>query len=463
MVIAGNWPEIQKWISRSSVLFIKKLSRNDCGWADDRTKGHQNGPYIPGEIREAGFFPNLANVNTAKSHIFEAAVRTLWPDTGEIKLSNLKHYSNKGHEMHLTGVPKSEFAGLTPASLLMVGKLTEEVSGCCYCLMTIDSGGEDAELLESAFDLGADFHFGLFDPRKALTPPKDETEALIEELSRFFNEGRLPEFIASVSRLPAPSVLAEGAQQIFIAEHGLQSLDPYVIENPGDAIMKISRDIEYTLYKRAELRHRAAEVLRIVTSEGQDIVTAVVRGFPLLDATFLSASQHRKSRAGRSFEQHIARVLQDGNIPFEEQAVTGGRRPDFVLPSLVTLQSLERQFDEAAVLSAKTTLRERWKQVTLEKFNAALFLATVDDRVSSEAIDDMGRQDICLVVPESLKNSKETCYKGKDNVITFRSFFRDEIAAKRPGLKGSKSVVLVDDSPQGADLFGISLPLRSPS
>lgn len=87
------------------------------------------------------------------------------------------------------------------------------------------------------------------------------------------------------------------------------------------------------------------------------------------------------------------------------------------------------------VLSAKTTLRERWKQVAMEKFNCALFLATVDDRVSSAAIDDMNNQGIHLVVPESLKKSKETCYNGKLNVITFREFFDKEISAKRPSCR----------------------------
>lgn len=87
------------------------------------------------------------------------------------------------------------------------------------------------------------------------------------------------------------------------------------------------------------------------------------------------------------------------------------------------------------VLSAKTTLRERWKQVAMEKFNCALFLATVDDRVSSAAIDDMNTQGIHLVVPESLKKSTETCYKSKTNVITFRELFDDEISTKRPNYR----------------------------
>jgi len=189
------------------------------------------------------------------------------------------------------------------------------------------------------------------------------------------------------------------------------------------------------LIKPAERRYRAAEVVRIITGVGADIVSSVVRGFPDLDATFLSASQHRKSRAGRSFEQHIARLLRDGRIAFEEQAVTGGRRPDFVLPSLVVLKTEKRKFEEAMVLSAKTTLRERWKQVTMEKFNCALFLATVDDRVSSDAIDDMNSHGIHLVVPESLKKSKETCYSGKANVISFREYFDEKISSKRPQFK----------------------------
>lgn len=102
------------------------------------------------------------------------------------------------------------------------------------------------------------------------------------------------------------------------------------------------------------------------------------------------------------------------------------------------LKSKKRTFEAAMVLSAKTTLRERWKQVSMEKFNCALFLATVDDRVSSAAIDDMNTQGIHLVVPESLKKSTETCYKGKINVISFREFFDEEISVKRPSYRRSQ-------------------------
>jgi hypothetical protein len=423
--------EIEEWLGRSSRIFIKKLSRNDCSWADDRSK-HQNGFYIPQEIGKSDYFPPLLNVNKDKPHILMADIPTLWPVTGEVRESSLRHFTNKGSEMHFTRVPRCEFANLTPASLLLGGKLKSPIHGIAYWFIALDSQTEEAEIVESAFDLKVDFHSGLFDPISRLTPI-DELEDLIREIDGHLRSGTLHQFVASVAKLPKPEVFAQMAQQSYLEKHGLAQLNPFEMTAPGDAVMEISRDIEYAHYKRAELRHRAAEVIRIVTGGGPDIVSAIVRGFPQLDATFLSASQHRKSRAGRSFEQHIACLLKGGGIIYEEQAVTGGRRPDFVLPGISALKS-STAAEDALILSAKTTLRERWKQIAMEKFNCDLFLATVDDRVSPEAIEDMARQNICLIVPESLKNSDESSYKKKNNVITFKNFFDQQILEKRKGL-----------------------------
>ncbi|MFZ4535011.1 type II restriction endonuclease [Propionivibrio sp.] len=434
-MVSTPWLGIHEWITKSSRLLIKKLSRNDCSWADDRLNGHQNGVYIPREIREAGFFPTLRNENPKKPHIYISKIKTFWPATGEIKESCLRHFSNKGTEMHFTVVPKDEFAGLTPASLLVGGLLQEPIGDSKYWFMTIDSASEEAELLETQFDLGVEFHCALFEPKEVFKIQIDETEELINELNEAIRTGILERFVALLSRMPTPEYFALEAQRRFLCLNGLELLDPYAITCPGDALMTISRDIEYALYKRAERRYRAAEVIRIINNRGSDLVTSVVLGYPELDATFLSASQQRKSRAGRSFEQHIARLFRDGCISFQEQAVMGGRRPDFVLPNLITLKSNKRTFNEALILSAKTTLRERWKQLVMEKFNCALFFATVDDRVSDEAISDMNKQGIQLVVPESLKNSKEACYAGKSNVISFREFFDSEISTKRGCLR----------------------------
>lgn len=428
-----RWDELLRWAAKSRQLFIKKLARNDCSWADDPSK-HQSGFYVPSEIRLSGFFPELKNVNLDKPHIFESPLPTFWPTSGEIKQSNLKHYSNKGSEMHCTGVPKEAFADLTPASLLVGGVLKEPVSGYIWhWFFTVDSASDLAARIETSLDVGVGFLCRLFEPSAFAGEGDDEVSRLVAEIEQAMRSGSLAAFISAVGRMPTPEALAHQARCRYMASSGAGSLDPFALKNPGDALMEISRDIEFSLYKAAEMRFRAAEVIRIVTS-GDDVVSTVVRNFGHLDALFLSASQQRKSRAGRSFENHIAKMLGDGNIAFEEQAVTGGRRPDFVLPDLAMLNNKERGADDALILSAKTTLRERWKQLALEKFRCGLFLATVDDRVSSSAIDDMNHQGIQLVVPESLKMAKEACYAKKSNVISFRDFFDDEVKRKRAHL-----------------------------
>lgn len=433
-----QWDLLHEWMSRSSKILIKKLSRNDCSWADDSGK-HQRGFYVPSELRPEGLFPPLvAQTEAGKQHIYVSKFLTFWPATGEIKQSNMRHFSNKGAEVHLTRVPKSEFAGLTPASLLVGGRLSKPMTdGTYHWFVTVDSASADAELLETQFELNANFTFDLFDPSKVAALKQDEEAKLIDEIDTALRNGTLLELLQNVATLPTSEALAASAQAEYLKSNDFKSLNPYDLANPGDAIMKISRDIEFALYKRAELRHRAVDIVRILSSANQSLVSSVVKNFPALNASFLSASQHRKSRAGRSFEHHIARLLTDGNVHFEEQAMTGGRRPDFVLPSKKVLRSTDRHFDQALVLSAKTTLRERWKQITLESADCGLFLATVDDRVSSEAIEDMRNRKILLVVPESLKTASTTCYGNKENVLSFREFFDKEITQKRPALRAT--------------------------
>ena len=60
-----------------------------------------------------------------------------------------------------------------------------------------------------------------------------------------------------------------------------------------------------------------------------------------------------------------------------------------------------------------------------------LFLATVDETIAANAIEDMASLGISLVVPEGLKKSKDTEYVGHDNVLDFATFFRGELRGRR--------------------------------
>ena len=438
MVYNPEWSEISTWISRSERIFIKKLSRNDTSWADSSKNGHQNGFFIPREIAESDFFPPLKNTNPSKPHIFDVEYPTFWPVSGEYKTSTIKYFSLRHpgdkekerprYEWQHTGVPREQFRSLSPASLLVAGKLKQAVGGSSYWFIVLDSVSEEAEILETAFELDADFHFGLFDPA-TLTKPASQTDQLIAELSEAIKKGTLEHYI-NKQILPSPKTLAEQAQKRWLHENNACDINPFSVFRPGDAVMRISRDIEYTIYKQAELRFRAAQVARILLHGGGDPVANLVRSFSELDSIFLSAAQTRKSRAGLSFEHHVEKLFKDGRVCYEAQAVFGGRRPDFVLPDIKGLNVK----GDAIIVSLKTTLRERWKQLALEKPLGAIFLATVDDRISKEAIDEMGRNAISLVVPESLKKAKESAYDRYDHVITFRQFFDNEVKTKRPAL-----------------------------
>lgn len=429
------WWKIQALVATSSKLFVKKLSRNDTSWADDSGK-HQAGFYIPRQIREAGFFPDLHAANPDKPHIFHAEFGVLWPQTGETTASGMRHYSNKGPETHFTRLPKALFQALTPASILLAGRFDEATAGCDYWIVILDSADEEAELLETVLDLRSDFHNGIFEPAAfalASRLQQDEKQELIERLQHALRTGSMETVMREYGGIPDPASIALDARRKWLEDNGYTHFDPWIIPRPGDAIMEISRDIEFTLYRRYELRRRAAELVALLADKG-DLVSAIVHHFADIDRVFLSASQQRKTRAGRSFEHHIAASFAAGNIRFVEQAVTGGRRPDFVMPDLATLQQKDRQPLDALVVAAKTTLRERWKQVGSERLNCDVLLATVDDRVAATSIREMAESGIRLVVPESLKDSSETDYSKQSNVISFREFFDKEIRHSRAHL-----------------------------
>ncbi len=109
--------------------------------------------------------------------------------------------------------------------------------------------------------------------------------------------------------------------------------------------------------------------------------------------------------------------------------MVSSRKPDFVMPNK-TLYA--KKSADALVLAAKTTLRERWKQVPMEQRNCTVFLATMDEKVSLSATRDMANLQIALVVPEAFK-SKGTVveYAKESNVFTFKEFFSQEIATRR--------------------------------
>ncbi|GKQ53924.1 type II restriction endonuclease [Bradyrhizobium sp. Ce-3] len=417
-------------LEQASNVFVKKLSNNDRDWAKFSNK-HQAGVYIPPKHRDGGFFPPLTAKDRPRGtpEILETFFTTEWPQVAESRRTRLVHYTSKGPETHMTGLPKPAFAELSPASFLVMARFGERRNAYYRCL-TVDSTSEAAVMLVDALELEPDF---LIDERQPPLYRKRERERILtfaEEVVEAWLAGTIASFAIEETAMPETSALADEARKLYLKKYALHHLNPFEMEAPGDALREISRAVEWDLFRRYQLRERAVGLVRIVLGDvpGRPTVTSVIRALvdrlPEIDRYMLSAGQQRKARAGMSFEHHIERMLLDGKVPFRKQVVIQARkRPDFVLPSFSYLTNPPRHKEKGLILSAKTTLRERWKQVEREMHGKELFLGTVDENIAANAIEEMASIGIHLVVPEHLKKSKETEYDRHRNVLSFKAFF----------------------------------------
>lgn len=135
--------------------------------------------------------------------------------------------------------------------------------------------------------------------------------------------------------------------------------------------------------------------------------------YPYLREIFLSIGQSRKARGGRDFELQFGKLLDLMSIPY--QKIKRVHRVDFMIPSD---ELFERNPTAAVVVSAKRTLRERWREVVEELHSMRspnIFLVTADYEVTGSHVNDIcGKYRIHLVVWDEVKErySKEGLVLG---------------------------------------------------
>ena len=132
-------------------------------------------------------------------------------------------------------------------------------------------------------------------------------------------------------------------------------------------------------------------------------------------ADFLSHAQRilqrRKARSGRSLElQTRAILLEDGFIEgkdFSHQPESEtGKRPDFLFPSEDAYKDAAFPTDRLRMLAAKTTCKDRWRQVINEADRICeKHLLTLQEGVSINQHAEMRAAGVRLVVPKTLTNS----------------------------------------------------------
>ncbi len=181
---------------------------------------------------------------------------------------------------------------------------------------------------------------------------------------------------------------------------------------------------EEALFRRLE-RRAVAERLGagFVTDDGVD-----VDGFLRFS---LSVQNRRKARMGHSLEHHAAAVLDARGISYDRSPITEhNHRPDFLFPSIEAYHSSTAGWWCLAMLGAKSTCKDRWRQVLVEAEKIPeKHLLTLEPGISESQTHQMAVVKLQLVVPREIHDSYTEKQRGW--LWTFDQFIRDVEARQR--------------------------------
>lgn len=147
------------------------------------------------------------------------------------------------------------------------------------------------------------------------------------------------------------------------------------------------------------------------------------RWYPYLRQMFLSISQSRKARGGKDFELQIGALLDIIDVPFQKEK--RAHRVDFMVPSD---EAYATDRNKALIISAKRTLRERWREVVEELYDMRspnVYLVTADENISSGHVQAICHEyNIHLVVWDDVKATK---FSGENLVISYSALANNVI------------------------------------
>lgn len=155
--------------------------------------------------------------------------------------------------------------------------------------------------------------------------------------------------------------------------------------------------------------------------------------FPYLYQLSLSTTQSRRSRAGTTFEHLVEAFFDCLGYPYGTQEHIGqeqfktlglGKKVDLVVPSAY---AYSQNRSKCAVVTMKTTLRERWQEVAeeLSRTNVPhIYLLTLDRSVTRNVVTTMKEYNITLVVYEEVRQAK---FADMMTVMSLQKFFSHEV------------------------------------
>lgn len=392
------------WISEFSrpehVWYLKRLSANDTL----ANKTHQAGPYFPKDL----LFGVLKGLNNREIENPRVQIDAFVDSGTETRSVTAIWYNNRysggtRDEARVTGWGGGASALLDPDSTGALSVFVFENgalnSGATSLHVWVCNGYQD-EMFEDLV--------GPVDPGKTVIWRPGHATSLFTPVSARSSCALKPREMPAHWLEKFPSAIEIVARAVDMRR--LQS------ETPDDRLIR-RRQCEFEIFKSVE-----------ETLEGPKVAA----GFNSLDE-FLGLAQtilqRRKSRSGRSLELHAKAIfVEEGLVEsaqFSHGATSeGDKKPDFLFPSAAAYQNLAFPTERLRMLAAKTTARDRWRQVLNEADRVPVkHLLTLQEGVSANQFAEMQAANLQLVVPAGLIEKYPASIRPK--LMTFDQFIYD--------------------------------------
>ena len=370
-------------VESASASFCKFISANDVG----KTGGHQSGFYVSKEAAKA-----LFGCDCIKGTQEDRPIRITWPN-GQKTDSRFVYYGQKTrNESRITNFRrgfefmKDDYIG----SLLVLSRVDAD-----EYVASVLSRDEEIDQFLQEYNIPLTAKTYLIQKEEAPISPDDKLKALLLEI------------VAKYDAFPETVLMAKHARDCYDKAHRIT--DGMIYQSP-DKALKHWLDTETDLFYLLE-----DKIYRPLYSTPFESIKAFAKAAN-------EVLNRRKSRAGKSLEHHLSRVFTASKLKFEEQCITeDNKKPDFIFPGYEEYHNLLFPGEDLYFLGAKTTCKDRWRQVLNEADRIDVkYLFTLQPGISSNQLLEMRHENLHLVVPE--ENIKCFNKEYHKDLLSLRSF-----------------------------------------